>query len=175
MPENKRPHGCLPGQGSITPEHGGRIGNPPYEPTDEDRLNVRVWAKIASQELIANQLGIGVKTLRQHFRKELDAGKFEAVATVGGKLLQKALGGNLTAMIFYLRTQGKWNTRIEHTGADGGPIETRQVDLSEALDGITEEQLAAIEPILERLIAAGGGSFDFRALLGADASEGEAG
>lgn len=173
MPENTRTNGCPPGAGQIAPAHGGRIGNPPYEPTDQDRANVRAWAKIASQELIADRLNIDLKTLRKHYRAELDDGKFEAVAAVGGKLLAKALKGDTASMIFYLKTQGKWSTRIEHTGADGGPIQT--VDISAALEGMNEAQLAAIEPLIEALIAAGGGTFDFRALVGAATGEGEAG
>lgn len=170
-PEKKRPNGCPPGEGQITPPHGGRIGNPPYVPTDQDRANVRAWAKVTSTEVIAAKLGISVRSLHNHFKEELRDGKFEAVAAVGGKLLAAALKGNLTAMIFYLRTQGKWNTRVEHTGADGGPIDHR-VDISEALAKMTEEQLAAIEPLLEQLVSGAGRDFDFRDQLGFATGEG---
>jgi hypothetical protein len=173
MPETTRPNGCPPGQGQIVPEHGGRIGNPPFEPTDQQRSDVRTWAKIASHETIAAMLGITTRTLAKYFPDELAEGKFEAVAAVGGKLLAKALKGDTASMIFYLKTQGKWSTRIEHTGPDGGPIQT--VDISSALDGMSEAQLAAIEPIIESLIAAGGGDFDFRAIVGSATGEGEAG
>jgi hypothetical protein len=81
---------------------------------------------------------------------------------VGAKLLAKALAGNLTAMIFYLRTQGGWAAKHELTGPGGGPLQT--IDLTAFLADKTEEELAAIEQFLTALAAAGG--VDVAGLLG---------
>jgi hypothetical protein len=142
--------GTPPGAGTVVSPTGGRIGNPPFQATEEQRIQVRTLAKVCSQEMIATQLGISTDTLQRHFRRELDMGKAEAVSTIGAGLLKKAMDGNLTAMIFYLRTQGKWNTRVEHTGVDGGPIRT--YDLS----GFSLEQKRQLLPLLEAMMAQGG-------------------
>lgn len=148
--------GTPPGKGTMPGGHGGRIGNPPHVPTDELRLQVKTLAKVTSKEAIAATIGVSVATLHRHYRAELDDGLNEAVATVGAKLLGKALEGNLTAMIFFLKTRGKgaYSQRIEHTGADGGPL--RHVDLSGFLAGKSDDELAALLPLLEQLAAAAG-------------------
>lgn len=110
-----------------------------------------------SQPMIAASFNppISTDTLQRHYRAELDAGKREAVAAVGAKLLSKALAGNLTAMIFYLRTQGGWAVRHEIGGPDGQPLNV-SIDLTGFLADKSEEELTAIEQFLSALAAAGG-------------------
>lgn len=128
--------GAPRGERPVDPETGRKVmGNLPFEPTDAQRADVELYAKVMSQAMIAEALGISVDTLTRHFRKELDRGKREAVSAVGAKLLAKAMAGSIPCMIFYLRTQGKWSTRLELTGPEGGPIE--KIDLSR----LTPEQL----------------------------------
>lgn len=136
------------GAGTVE-SNGGRIGNPPYVPTDFERAAVARWTKAGmTADKIATQLGISRATVDRHFKKELAKARFEVEAAIGASLIAKALKGNLTAQIFYLRTQAKWNVRVEHTGADGGPIKT--FDLS-GLD-ISEKRvlLAVIDQLLEQ-------------------------
>ena len=169
--EKKDQRGTPKGAGVIRPEHGGQIGNPPFVPTQEQRDNVSAWVKVTSADVIAGQLGISRDTLDRHFKTELSLGRFQAVAKVGTKLLEKALQGNMTAMIFYLKTQGKWSQRLELSGPGGGAIPT--VDLSNFLAGKSDEELAVLEPLLEQLLIASGlelGQDD--AGLGAPASPG---
>jgi DNA invertase Pin-like site-specific DNA recombinase len=71
-PEKSDARGTPPGAGTIAPAHGGRIGNPPFQPTEEQRQTVLTYAKVMSQEMIADALDISVDTLVRHFRKELD-------------------------------------------------------------------------------------------------------
>lgn len=143
-PEREDHRGTPPGAGVIVPAHGGRIGNPPHEWSQELADQVRLLAKVTSQTHAAATLHISESTIIRHYGKEWQEGQAEAVATVGGKLLQKALGGNLTAQIFYLRTKGKgaYSTRVEITGRDGGPVEH---DYSSAFDRMTDDQRAAYE------------------------------
>lgn len=152
----------------------GQRGQQPFVATDQQRADVKAWIKVTTADVIAAKLGISRDTLDRHFKDELREGRFEAVAHIGGKLIERAMRGDKTCMIFYLRTQGKWSTRIEHTGPDGGPLRT--VDLTRFLEGKTEEELALIEPFLEQLLAAAG-SADVADddSLGAPASEGPAG
>lgn len=164
--------GCPPGAGTQlgAPPPGahqmnlGRIGNPPHIPTTETRERVQTYAKVMSQQMIAASFDppISTDTLQRHYRAELDAGKREAIAAVGGRLLAKAMAGNLTAMIFYLRTQGGWAAKHEISGPGGGPLRT--IDLTAFLADKDEDECAAIERVLEALAAAGG--LDVPALLG---------
>lgn len=151
------------------PERMGQIGNPPHIATEQNRETVRLYAKVMSQEMIASAIGVSVDTLQRHYRAELDAGKREAIAAVGGKLLAKAMAGNLTAMIFYLRTQGGWSAKHEITGPGGGPLRT--VDLTAFLADKSEEELAQFEHFLEALATAGG--LDVAGLLDVGAPAGE--
>lgn len=80
---------------------------------------------------IAESIGVSRTTLWrwQQVHPELcDAlkkAKIVADARVEQSLYNKALGGDTTAMIFWLknRNQKEWRDRTEHTGADGGPVE----------------------------------------------------
>jgi hypothetical protein len=66
--------------------------------------------------------GIHLDTLREHFKRELVTGKAKANSKIGQTLFQKAAGGDVTAMIWWSKTQMKWaeTQKLEHTGADGG-------------------------------------------------------
>jgi hypothetical protein len=76
---------------------------------DEKREKVRYLAGLGvPQDDIAKIIGCVAKTLRTHFRDELDRGVAEAKATIAGYLLVAAKAGNVTAQIFYLKTQGHW-------------------------------------------------------------------
>ena len=60
------------------------------------------------QHDIAKIIGCAAKTLRRHFRDELDRGVAEANATISGSLFGAAKGGNVTAQIFWLKTRARW-------------------------------------------------------------------
>ena len=137
---------------TFVPEHGrGQIGNPPHVVTEEMRIQVRTLAKVTSQEMAATQLRIGISTLRRHYQAEWDEGLAEAIATVGGMVLQRALKGDKTAQMFFLNTRGKqaYSRRIEHTGKDGNAIET--VDLSR----MTPDQLDDYERLCRASLGLG--------------------
>jgi hypothetical protein len=57
---------------------------------------------------IAEMLQIDPKTLRKHYRQELDFGSVKANAQVAGFLFNSAKNGNVTAQIFWLKTRGHW-------------------------------------------------------------------
>jgi len=73
---------------------------------DEKRDKVRYLAGLGvPQDDIAKIIGCAAKTLRKHFRDELDRRVAEAKATIAGYLFAAAKSGNVTAQIFYLKTQ----------------------------------------------------------------------
>ena len=92
---------------------------PNLRPTEEQRKLVKSLAACGiHQEKIAAMLGIrSPKTLRKHFRKELDGGATEANYSVAQSLYKKAIGGDTQAAIFWLKSRGNWNDRP----AFGGP------------------------------------------------------
>ena len=116
-----------------TPKTTTRKKNRPFHPTPEHRYSVELMAGIGiTQADIALALEISRPTLHKHFRRELDTGKTKMVTKVAGTLVNEALNGNITAMIFYLKTQGRWSEvhRLEHSHS--------------RVEDLTDEELAAI-------------------------------
>ena len=64
-----------------------------------------------SQDDIAKIIGCAPKTLRKRFRADLDRGVAEANATMCGFLFAAAKGGNIAAIIFWLKTRAHWRER----------------------------------------------------------------
>jgi hypothetical protein len=94
---------------------------PPFKPTAAERKLVEQMAAVGipqeSQCLVVRD-GIDEKTLRKHFRRELDTAATKANAKVAGTLFSKAMGGDTTALIWWTKTRMKWSERqeVEHTG-----------------------------------------------------------
>lgn len=66
---------------------------PPHEPTDATRQTVQLHATIGTtQEVIAEIIGVDAKTLRKHYRSELDISRAKANATIGGGAVQQSQG-----------------------------------------------------------------------------------
>ena len=137
-----------------------------YVPTDEARRNVRMWAGLGSdQKKISTRLGIGLSTLLRYFENELKEGEFDAATQVQGKLFEACMQGHGWAICFYLKTRCGWREvqRLEHTGADGGPITIAAVDgppketYEQYIERRQQEQRAIAAPSL-RLVAPNGTS-----------------
>lgn len=104
---------------------GGKIGNPPFEATAEQRKLVESHAAVGTpHEIIAELLDISADTLVRHFRKELDQGLARMNSRIGGLVAKAALGGCKTRQIFWMKTRAGWATRHELSGPGGGPIPT---------------------------------------------------
>jgi len=94
---------------------------PPHAPTDDQRQIVGLHATIGTpQEVISDIIGIDAKTLRKHYRAELDQSTAKANATIGGALFNKAKDGDTAAMIFWMKTRAGWKEKqeIDHTSSD---------------------------------------------------------
>jgi hypothetical protein len=147
--------GTPPGTGTVETATGGRIGNPPFVATDAMRRDVEAWVRAGLQPPdIAILLNVSRQTIDRHFKRELQVARIKVKAAIGASLTQKALRGNLTAQIFWLRTQAKWNVRVEHTGADGGPIKT--FDLSQ----LAMDEKRVLLNVIDQLLAQHGGEED---------------
>ena len=86
-----------------------------FQPTDEQRRLVHAMAGFGIQhEGIATHLDIDAKTLRLHFRRELDRGSVDATAKVAQSLFQMATQDrNVAAAIFWMKARGGWREKHE--------------------------------------------------------------
>lgn len=108
-----------------------RQTKPPHEPTRATRELVQLHTMVGTtQETIASIIGIDPKTLRKHYRDELDQSKAKANATIGGALFNKAKSGDTAAMIFWMKTQAGWREtqQIDHT-TNGESLQPRRIEL----------------------------------------------
>ncbi len=96
----------------------------PFKPTDDERRTVELMCAVGIPHegiAICVRDGIDDKTLRKHFRKELDTSKIKANTKVAGSVFNAAITGNMTAATLWVKTQMGWRetTVNEHTGKDG--------------------------------------------------------
>jgi hypothetical protein len=105
-----------------------------YKPTADQRALVESASAFGiTQAEIANQLKIDEKTLRKHFREELNSGKFK-VDMLAGKTVTELMKSRddrvrLEAAKYYTARRMGWKeTNVnEQVGKDGGPSETKDV------------------------------------------------
>ena len=97
-----------------------------FEPTEEQRRTVKALSGYGvPQDGIAIHIGVDPKTLRKHFRDELDRGAVEATAKVAQTLFHLAtVEKNVASVIFWMKARAGWRetVRQENTGADGQPV-----------------------------------------------------
>src|SRR5450755_4415722 len=100
-----------------------------FRPNEELRAKVRQLSAFGvSQDDVAKIVECSPKTLRKHFRRELDRGAAEANAAIAGYLFQNAKEGNVAAQIFWLKTRARWKTTpdIEEVPAPAAPSDADQ-------------------------------------------------
>jgi hypothetical protein len=83
---------------------------PQLSPTAEQRDLVKSMAACGiPHEQIAKQVGIrSAKTLRKHFRRELDSGIAEANYQMARSLFKRGTGGDTAAAMFWLKCRAGW-------------------------------------------------------------------
>lgn len=102
------------------------MARPFHKPTDELRKQVEAMSAYGvPQKEIGRVIGIDDKTLKKHYSEELERATDRANMKIASMLYKKAVGGDTTCMIFWLKTRAKWSERsqVELTGEDGGPLE----------------------------------------------------
>lgn len=130
-------------------------GRKPFVPTDKDRAWVKAMTAFgASLDDIAKVLTISTRTVQRKFPRELDTGHIEANAKVGKAIYDQAIGGNMTAAIFWAKCRMGWRDvqRMEVTGNEGGPVQV------EAAREILAAKFEALRPKLEPDAASGSDS-----------------
>ena len=118
-----------------------------YEPTTEQRRTVKTMSGFGVPHTdIATFLDIDPKTLRKHFRLELDRGMTEANAKVAQSLFTMATQGkNVAAAIFWMKARGGWRDRpdLDRLPAGAQPIHVI-TGVPRSTDQLTDAELTRI-------------------------------
>jgi len=92
------------------------MGRRAHRPDPVSRRQVEAMAAYGVAEAdIARVLAIDPKTLRKHYRDELDTGHIKANSKIAESLYRKALGDgaqSVTAAIFWLKTRAHWKETV---------------------------------------------------------------
>jgi hypothetical protein len=124
------------------------MGRRSHEATAALRGQVEAMAGYGIPETdIACALDIDPKTLRKHYRRELDKGHIKANARVAENLYRKATGDGreaVTAAIFWLKTRARWKETSVHE-VEGVTLNvvtgiSRQEDRNRQSGGIIDHQ-----------------------------------
>lgn len=105
------------------------MARPRHQPDPMLRRQVEAMAGYGVPEAdIADMIGIDPKTLRKHYRQELDQGHTKANIKVAENLFRKATGEGreaVTAAIFWLKARAGWRETVqaELSGPGGRPLE----------------------------------------------------
>ena len=88
------------------------MGHRAHKPDPAGRRQVEAMAAYGVPEAdIATVIGVDPKTLRKHYRQELDTGQIKANTKVAENLYRKATGDGreaVIAAIFWLKTRARW-------------------------------------------------------------------
>jgi hypothetical protein len=110
-----------------------KTGPAPWTPTEDERRLVEHYVTLGyTQEQIASLMGKSVDSLARHCRDELDNGALKVNAKIGGKLFQKAMSGDTTALIFWCKTRMGWK---ETSGLDLNMRRPVEINLSRKSSG----------------------------------------
>ena len=98
------------------------MARPSHRPDPQTRRQVEAMAGYGVAEAdIAGVVGVSPKTLRKHYRSELDHGHVKANAKVAENLFRKATGDGreaVIAAIFWLKTRAGWKeTSVQELSA----------------------------------------------------------
>jgi hypothetical protein len=123
--------------------HGGarpNSGRPRFEPTDEERKQVEAMAGYGVGESHIAALirgGIGLSTLRERFKEDLERGRAKAHAGIGKTLYQKAMAGDVASLIWWTKTQMRWAEQPKVIEISG------QISITQALEEAAQRVIEA--------------------------------
>ena len=103
------------------------MGSPSHKPDPVTRRQVEAMAAYGIPEAdIAQVMEIDPKTLRRHYRPELDTGHIKANSRMAENLYRKAMGDGsqaVTATIFWLKTRARWKeTTVSEVSITRDPL-----------------------------------------------------
>jgi hypothetical protein len=131
------------------------MGRHPICLTEAQKAEVETLAAVLTAEQVADYFGIGRRTFYAMMERDEEIaarykkGKARAVGSIAQGLISKARSGNVTAMIFFLKTQAGWRetSQIAHClpeereepGAEGA------IRLRQLIDAIAARQSVEVQ------------------------------
>jgi hypothetical protein len=89
-------------------------GRPAVELTAEQVIELKALSAVLNKSQVADYFGISENTLRAIEKRQPEVsaaykkGRVNQIAGMGGNLIKLAKAGNVSANIFYLKTQAGW-------------------------------------------------------------------
>ena len=115
----------------LSKERKNRGGRPTIVFTDEQLKELEILSAICTLDEIADYFGIARETFRQIKIRDEEVsslykkGRIQAKGVMGSRLFKKGvIEGDVTAMIFYMKTQGGWKEAKEEREQEQVMIET---------------------------------------------------
>lgn len=126
------------------------MGRRAHKPNPFHRRQVEAMAGYGVPELsIARVVGIDAKTLRKHYREELDTGQIKATAKVAESLFRKATtdgAQSVTAAIFWLKTRGGWRESPQSHEVEVRDVRHLSDEELERMIGTSQADIGSAEP-----------------------------
>ena len=128
-------------------EEKNKGGRPPIILTDEQKKKVKQMASICTAQQIADYLGVSRPVFFDILNRDEEVsilykkGRVEGHNIVAGKLMDKIQNGDVTAMIFYLKTQSKWSNDKEEEIKDNKLEIIIEDKVHENLSHLTDEDI----------------------------------
>jgi len=98
---------------------GTMMGRYAFDPDGKERAFVEAMTAYGvPQAEMAAVIGISVAVLGDRFRQELDTAVPKANSKVAESLFQKAINGDTTAMIFWLKCRARWKEPRDDAAGD---------------------------------------------------------
>lgn len=112
------------------------MSRPAHKPDAVMRRQVEAMVACGVPEAdVARVIGIDPKTLRKHYRDELDTGAIKANSRIAESLYRKATGEgpqSVTACIFWLKTRARWKeTTVNEVTVTTDPLAKLMQDIAE--------------------------------------------
>ncbi|MDR1921112.1 MAG: hypothetical protein LBS31_05125 [Candidatus Adiutrix sp.] len=91
------------------PVEGPPAENPPARRDEELAAEAEAMSRFGvAAELIAARARLTLPELRRLYQADLDRGQAEAALAIGQALFEKAVGGDLAALVFWAKTRLGW-------------------------------------------------------------------
>ncbi len=101
---------------------------PHHKVSDDFKLQITALKSFGiTNEEIAKYLGISHDTLTKFYQHELITSRVTANVEMAKSLYKKGIDGDVTAMIFWLKTQARWRTEDSKVLADSNDDLNREM------------------------------------------------